>query len=426
MEAYDKANDTGDDFYRAMSAREQASIYIDLYNYDRAAELGREAAATFTRAGRPLHAAWERVYIPQSLVYSGKVDEACDSIMAMASDSIIHAHADLLKEFLWNASNVYFEKKDYDLAERYFDSLVDIGGVPSSKMLSQMALLKLEKGDLTGAREYQGLAAECQHAVTDSLAAVFALSRIREAERDYENAYRLSKLVDNESNPMMNALITHPYTALINDYYHAEARRKSTLLEEASLRMVVWISVSLTLLTTIVLLVCVYRHRLGQRDMEREILKSDLSRLEMQIASLRVPADRTVPHAPHTFPLAFMRSVCDLNDTFYVKEKGAGVFGEKVSELISRLTDDENLEILEKYVNDNYDNLMARLRQQAVGFSKREFDISIFVFLGLSDSTVAWLFHKKPVSNPRQLRYRIRKKIRENPMPDSELFLRYF
>lgn len=427
MEARDRASDTGDDFYRAMACREQASVYTALCNYDKAAELGREAAQAFYKAGHPLHAAWERVYIPQSLVYSGRAEEAYDSIKVLASDSLIHADTVLLKEFLWIASNVCFENSDYDLAEEYFDSLVSVGGIPSSKLLSQMALLKLEKSDLTGARQYHDLAVGCQQTAADTLAAVYALSRIYEAEGDHEKAYRLTVMVDEQSDPMMDTLITHPYTTLVNDYYHAETRRKTALLEDAALRIMVWISLSMTLLTIILCLVCVYRYRLRQREMEREMLRSDLARLEQQISSLSaVTPNSTSLREPDTFLLAFMKSVCDLIDVSNAGERGTEDFGIRISELISRLTDDENLKILEIYVNDKFDNLMTRFRQQAVGLSKRQFDISIFVFLGFSDSTVAWLFNKKPVANPRQLRYRIRKKLKENPVPDLELFLRYF
>ncbi len=76
MEAADRAKAIDDYFYLAMAYREQVAVYTKLLEFDRAARLGEKAVEAFNRANRPLHAAWERVLIPQSLSYSGKKSEA--------------------------------------------------------------------------------------------------------------------------------------------------------------------------------------------------------------------------------------------------------------------------------------------------------------------------------------------------------------
>lgn len=427
METADRAAATGDDFYRGMACREQASVYTELDNYDRAAQLGNEAAEAFTRAGYPLHAAWERVYIPQSLAYSGKVDEAYDTIKALAADSIIQSDRTLRTEFLWGASNVCFERNDYAQSEKYFDMLVNEGVTPSSKMYSQMAILQREKGDIVKAKEYYDLASGCQRTLADSLAALHALSRIYEADGDYRNAYNLTIYTNGNSNQLINKLITHPYTALINDFYRSETHRKSVLLDEATLRIMIWISVSFALLITIISIIYVYNHRLRQKDLEREILIRDLSRLEAQVTEAFTikSVDSSIPEV-NKLPFTLLESICECKNAMYLEGKGVEAFGKKVSELIRQLADKENLEMLEKYIDESLDNLMSRFRRQTVGLSKRQYEISIFVFLGFSDSSIASIFNDRPVSNPRQERYRIRKKLKERPCQDTELFLKYF
>ncbi|MDE6238935.1 MAG: hypothetical protein K2M54_02990, partial [Muribaculaceae bacterium] len=212
IQAADLADAIGDDFYRAMACREQVGVYTKLYEFDRAARLGEEAVRAFNRAGRPLHAAWERVFIPQSLLYSGNINAACDSIAVLATDSLIQSDPHLRQEFLHIATNVYFEKHDFEQSESYFDAYIDEGDAPSSKMLSQMAELVLAKGDITKAKHYYDLAIAAHLSASDSLAALAVLSQIYEAEGDFKNAHLLNIAVQNAATHSTNVLITHPYT----------------------------------------------------------------------------------------------------------------------------------------------------------------------------------------------------------------------
>ncbi len=93
-------------------------------------------------------------------------------------------------------------------------------------MYSQMAMLQLEKGDITNARRYYNLATDSRETLADSLAALSALSRIHEAEGDYKNAYKEAEIVYDNTYRLTDKIITHPYTALVNDYYRSEVDQK--------------------------------------------------------------------------------------------------------------------------------------------------------------------------------------------------------
>ncbi len=189
----------------------------------------------------------------------------------------------------------------------------------------------------------------------------------------------------------------------------------------------VWIVVSFALLLVSVLMIYIYRRRMNQKNLERETMIRDLTRLEARITELsKVKSGEKPENDTNSFTFKFIESICDSRYTLYSEGKGDEAFGIRASEIIRQLADDENLGWLERYLNEHFDNLMARFRQQTVGISQRQYNISIFVFLGFSDSTIAAIFYKNPVSNPRQERYRIRKKIKEHPTPDSSLFLKYF
>lgn len=430
MEAADRAAATGDDFYRGMACREQASVYTELDNYDRSAQLGNEAADAFTRAGYPLHAAWERVYIPQSLAYSGKVDEAYDTIKALAADSIIMSDNNLRKYFYFFACNVCFMKKDYKQSEKYFESLINAGDTPSSKLLSQMARLKLLNGDgdISAARQFQKLATELQENESDSLAALSVLAEIYESEGDYKNAYILNMSMQDSIANMVNKRISHPYTTLLNNYFRTEATRKSIQLDESTRRTKVWTMISIALLIIIILSVYIYRHRLRQKDLEREILIRDLSRLEAHVSEISAisPGEAGNKHDNNQFLLSVLKSICDWQSILYIRDRKSEGFCVKVCEILYALTNNENITALEKYIDENFDNLMSRFRQQVPSLNDRQLRIAVFVFLGFSDTTIASLFHDSNASVIRQVRYRIRKKIKEHPTPDTDLFLSYF
>lgn len=428
MEAADRATENADDFYRGMACREQASIYNELYNFERAAELGCKAAKSFNRADRPLHAAWERVYIPQYLVYSGDADSAYDSIQVLAKDSLIQSDEALRKEFLWIASNVCFEREDYEQSERYFDILVEEGAIPSSKMYSQMAELKLSKGDVIAAKRLLEYAKEQQEDVSDSLAAQSVLAEIYAAEGNYKDAYMLNTSLQDSITERVNKLITHPYTTLLNNYFHTETNHKALLLAESERRTHLLIVVSLVLLIITSLLIYIYRHRLLQKDLEREILIRDISCLEAKMSEVYAVSitESYSKQTDNQFILSVLKSICDYQSTLYSKDKKNDNFSVKVSNLLYSLTNDKNIAALEVYINDNLDNLMLRFRKQAPMLNDRQFRLAVFVFLGFSNTTIASLFQYSNESAVRQMRYRIRKKLKNNPTTDTAIFMRYF
>lgn len=185
-----------------------------------------------------------------------------------------------------------------------------------------------------------------------------------------------------------------------------------------------WISVCIVLIIFIAVSVYIYRHRLLQKELEREIMMRDLDALKARISEIQA-TDRNASRDGQdddVHLLEILKSICDWQSVYSLRNGQSADFTLKVSEL---LTDDDNFHILEQYIDRNYDNLMTRFRHQAGALNERQFRIAGFLFLGFSDTTIASLFH---ISTPavRQLRYRIRKKLKENPNPDMDLFLGYF
>lgn len=287
-----------------------------------------------------------------------------------------------------------------------------------------MARLKSATGDIEEARQYWKLATERQEDESDSVAALWALSDIYKAEGDYKEAYLLNESVEERQTNLVNELITHPYTALLSNYFRTEANRKSLLLENAVRDTRVWIFVSVTLLIIIILSVNFYNYRLRWKELERELLIRDLRSLEAGVSEITV-SDTDIPpgrNDDYQFMLDILKSICELSDIYGNKDAQTVDISHKIIDLF---TTDENLQALEKFIDRHYDNLMSTFRRQPVVLNERQYRIAGFVFLGFSDTTIASIFHLSS-SAVRQLRYRIRKKLKENPSPDTDLFLKYF
>ena len=424
IQAADLADAIGDDFYRAMACREQVGVYTKLYEFDRAARLGEEAVRAFNRAGRPLHAAWERVFIPQSLLYSGNINAACDSIAVLATDSLIQSDPHLRQEFLHIATNVYFEKHDFEQSESYFDAYIDEGDAPSSKMLSQMAELVLAKGDITKAKHYYDLAIAAQQNATDSLTALSVLSQIYEAEGDFKNAHLLNVAAQNAATNSTNDLITHPYTAVLNDYFHSEIGRQSLLLDEVWLRTIIWILIVAILSAVIIALIILYRRNMRRRADEKDILSDAINRLESQISVLS--SRQNALSSEKKYSMALINSICEARTNMLSTDDNLHRFGKNVSDIMFSLTDRKNLSALEDLINGAYDNLMDRFISQVPGITDKERTVAIFVFLGYSNTSISAIMQYKSSTNVRQLRHKIKTKILADPSVDNTIFLRYF
>ncbi len=66
---------------------------------------------------------------------------------------------------------------------------------------------------------------------------------------------------------------------------------------------------------------------------------------------------------------------------------------------------------------------MAKFQQQVTKLNERQLRIAVFVFLRFSDTTIAYLFKAANSTVIRQVRYRIRKKIKDTSTADSHVFL---
>ncbi len=424
MEASDRTKAIGDYFYLAMAYREQVAVYTKLLEFDRAASLGEKAVEAFNRAHRPLHAAWARVYIPQSLAYSGEIDAASDSIKALETDSLIQSEQYLRQDFLYIATNVCYKSGEFEQSENYFDAYLRAGGAPPSKMLSQMAKLSLSKGDKDKARLYYDLAVSSRQDKADSLAAGWVYAKLLASGGDYRNAFLLQEDLHYAVDRQANSLIAHPYTALLNDYFCSEANQQASLREKAELKTMITILIALLLSGVMIALIVYYRHTLSRKAAERAALLNDIRRTESQV-SLLLDKQKALS-SEKAFSMSLLNSICEARIAMLSTGDAMQRFGKNISEIIINLTSPKNMSAMEELIDSSTDNLMSRFIAKVPGVTAKERIVAVFVFLGFSNSSIASIMQYKSTTNVRQLRHKIKGRILSNPTDDSKLFLSYF
>ena len=288
-----------------------------------------------------------------------------------------------------------------------------------------MAELVLAKGDITKSKHYYDISIAAQQNATDSLAALAVLSQIYEVEGDFKNAHLLNVVAQNAATNSTNNLITHPYTGLLNDYFHSEVSRQSLLLDEASLRTIIWFLVAVILTAAIIALILTHRRALRRLDGVRNTLINDLGSLESQISLLNQQLVNQ-PASRKSAAITLLNAICEARNSMLSGDEGQRRFVNSISSTIASLSSDEFLADIEDFVNANSRNLMAKFREQLPGLTDKQYRIALLTFFGLSPSSISAIMQYSSSSAVRNIRARIRKAIQEHPSPDSGLFLSYF
>lgn len=427
VEAADIAQNIDDQFYYAMACREQAQIYSELLEFKQAATLGQEAVNAFNRCGRPLHAAWERVLVPQAIALSGNIDRAHDSIRTLVSDSIIHSDIHLLATFYSIASNVFYEHKDYLQSIAYFDSIIYRGIRPKSKSISQAATAKLRISQTSEALKLNDLALSAAKDYTDTLAARMFLREYSDSVSDFKNAYLYTKEYLSHVSNETNHLITHPYTAKLSDHFHSKSIENSINKRIAEQRALISSLIAIIIIIISLSIFFIYRSKLHKRRVENELLLADIQLLQKRLNELPTKKHLSPQQLVQiSTPIALLNSLCESSlllssrsDVSYHK------LGKKTASIIESFSAPEAIAGLENYVNFIADDIMSRFRQQLTCLPESHYTIALLSFAGFSNQSILEIT-KLSEGSFRNIRSIIRKKIAELNTHDKEIFLAFF
>ncbi len=427
IEAAKKANASGDNFYCGMAYREQADIYRSLLVESKHLEYADSARHYFNLAHKPVHAIGEELSLAEALISLNRVDSAL-RVLASARQNPEMKDAPAFKAAYHRAmANARLNRKEYQDAINHLDSVEMFAYELTSTEWSKKARVFCAMGDYASAERALEEARAYMFEPTDTAELDHSEAILAAGLHDYRTAYEAFNKYYGEYVGSHQHLLTHPYTAIVSDYYKEQSERRHE--ELGTTRRMMWMAAAIAILLAalIIAVTLFYRRRLRERAEQSETLVSDIDRLQKIIDrhNAEAIAVRDKPtekkQAPRHYTI--INSLCELSSCVPETNDGYAILGKNVTRLISTLHSDETIQGIESFVNEYFDNIMTRFREQYPGMTERNYRFAMLSFADFSIQSITTILELKSTGAARTMRHRIKKHIEEHPAKDKELFL---
>ncbi|MDE6522901.1 MAG: hypothetical protein K2L17_08795 [Muribaculaceae bacterium] len=427
IEAAKKASAAGDDFYSGMAYREQADIYRSLLVESKHLEYADSARHYFELSKKPVHAIGEQLSLAEALISLNRTDSA---LMVLASARL---NPEMKDAPAFNAAyhramaNARLNRKEYQAAINHLDSVEMFAYELTSTEWSKKARIFCAMEDFGSAEKALEEARVYMFEPTDTAELDLSEAILAAGLHDYYTAYEAfnryyGKFVDSRQH-----LLTHPYTSIVSDYYKEQSERRHE--ELGTTRRIMWMAavIAILLVALIIAVTVFYRRRLKEKADQSETLVSDIDRLQKIID--RHNADAAAVHessaekkqTPRHY--AIINSLCEISSCVPETSDGYAILGKNVTRLVSTLHSDETIAGIESFVNDYFDNIMSRFREQYPGMTERNYRFAMLSFADFSIQSITTILELKSTGAARTMRHRIKKHIEEHKAKDRELFL---
>ncbi len=416
IETAEKAAAAGDYFYQAMAYREQADIYSSLYVESKHLEYADSAQRYFSKAGRPVHALREKLSLAEALVSLDRTDSALTVLSDIRSDSAFANAPAFNTAYHRLMSDILTKNHDYSMALTHLDSVAVYANGLSSVELSQQARLLAFLGEYRSAYDALGQANMFAFEPIDSAQIKLSEAIIAARTDDYRRAYNAFLYFFNNYAGTRQFLLTHPYTTVISEYYRQQSESRNEELRSTRTSLIAWIVIALLTAALAITVIMIYRRRLKEKGYQSEALLADIEHLQ-KIVDTRVEPQAYKNH------YAIINSLCEIADCMPDTSDGYALLGKNVSRLISTFRTDETLTEIENFVNEHFDGLMKRFREQNPDFTDRNYKYVLLSFAGFSSQSITIILNIKSPNALRTMRHRIKKQIEDSKSADCGLFL---
>ena len=416
IETAEKAAAAGDYFYQAMAYREQADIYSSLYVESKHLEYADSAQRYFSKAGRPVHALREKLSLAEALVSLDRTDSALTVLSDIRSDSAFANAPAFNTAYHRLMSDILTKNHDYSMALTHLDSVAVYANGLSSVELSQQSRLLAFLGEYRSAYDALGQANMFAFEPIDSAQIKLSEAIIAARTDDYRRAYNAFLYFFNNYAGTRQFLLTHPYTTVISEYYRQQSESRNEELRSTRTSLIAWIVIALLTAALAITVIMIYRRRLKEKGYQSEALLADIEHLQ-KIVDTRVEPQAYKNH------YAIINSLCEIADCMPDTSDGYALLGKNVSRLISTFRTDETLTEIENFVNEHFDGLMKRFREQNPDFTDRNYKYVLLSFAGFSSQSITIILNIKSPNALRTMRHRIKKQIEDSKSADCGLFL---
>ncbi len=427
IEAAKKATTVGDNFYCGMAYREQADIYRSLLVESKHLEYADSARHYFDLAQKPVHAIGEELSLAEALISLNRTDSALKVLASVRLNPEMKDAPAFNAAYHRAMANAKLNLKEYQAAINHLDSVEMFAYELTSAEWSKKARIYCSMGDYYSAAQALEEARIYMFEPTDTAELDLSEAILAAGLHDYRTAYEAFNRYYSKYVGAHQHLLTHPYTAIVSDYYKEQSDRRHE--ELGTTRRMMWMAAAIAiLLAALIIAVTVfYRRRLREKADQSETLISDIDRLQKIIDRHNAEATAAQDtHAEKKQPprhYAIINSLCELSSCVPETSDGYAILGKNVTRLISTLHSDETIQGIENFVNDYFDNIMTRFREQYPGMTERNYRFAMLSFADFSIQSITTILELKSTGAARTMRHRIKKHIEEHPAKDKELFL---
>lgn len=408
IEAVEKSKSLGDHFYTAMSFREQADIYGALLVDSKRLEYADSARKYFLLAGKPDYALRERLSVAESLVKLGLTDSASIVLAEARADSLITEAPAYISSYHRLMSAVLDAKGDYIGALIHLDSLSYSSSGLDSKELSLKSRLLCLIGEYDAAVEVFDEASIFAFEPEDSVELKLSEAMLAAGQKSYGRAYEAYRQFFDRYADSRQYMLNHPYTAVINEYYRQQADSRHADLQSVRVQKWTWTIIALLVAGLSVTVVVIYRRRLKDKELQSEVLLSDIRRLRESADSRR--------------HYSVINSLCEMAGIVPETSAGYAMLGKNVSKFIDNFRTDNALNDIERYVNEQSDGLMAKFRTDFPDLSERKYKFVLLCFAGFSGQSIITVLDLKSAGAARTMRYRLKRLVDESDSPRRDLY----
>lgn len=427
IEAARKARAAGDDFYCGMAYREQADIYRSLLVESKHLEYADSARHYFDLAKKPVHAIGEELSLAEALISLNRVDSALTVLASVRLNPEMKDAPAFNAAYHRAMANARQSRKEYKAAINHLDSVEIFAHELTSAEWSKKARIFCEMEDYGSAARALDEARIYMFEPADTAELNLSEAILAAGMHDYHTAYDAFSRYYGEYVDSHQHLLTHPYTSIVGDYYKEQSERRHE--ELGTTRRMMWMAATIAILlaTLIIALSMFYRRRLREKAEQSETLISDIDRLQKIIDRHDAEAKDTQDssdrkkQAPSHY--AIINSLCELSSCVPETSDGYAILGKNVTRLISSLHSEQTIEGIESFVNDYFDNIMIRFREQYPGMTERNYRFAMLSFADFSIQSITTILELKSTGAARTMRHRIKKHIEEYPAKDRDLFL---
>ena len=449
-EAYDKAQQSDDIFYSAMSARELASIYRAMLIPAKELQWAQISKRYFETIGLRQHVAWTDLLIIEALILNGHYDEAISACMSV--DSV---------EYVSNVSfrhAVLIDRAEISLLDGNPSNAIEIYETLSKDSLYAFTAhdwLNLSEAYLSTGNNRQSQAAmdsayNKEMYPEDSLFADLCVARLNATKGEFQTAYSDAIRWGGKMMVDGNERIADPPILTLSDYLGLKADAESQKSEFYRQLVILLFILATNVILALVIAICYYRSFKKRKRLEIENrmiqvtesqrnlyqLQTDLELARRQHnndnhASESATSDTEVSGLDNTRQnieivlcnyTKMIDELCDMWCSPSMLKNKADKITTYINRLLTELGNPQFFEKIIKVVDGYRSGTMSRISELFPNLTQSDKILLIYVYLGFNNATIALLMKKESMQSVYSAKFNLKKKLkRTNPEAASQL-----